>query len=76
MTKKTGSWLALSSLAVTALLWAAPAKAEDPWDACFVEYDDCVSQANGEPVDWIRDYSLQACEANLNACLRNNGYYN
>lgn len=68
MITKTGSWLVVSTLAVAAL-WAAPAEADDPRDACYEEYNVCMERASWEPVDWIRDYSEQQCQGLLNYCL-------
>ena len=68
MTTKIGSLLVIFTLAVTALS-AAPAQAAEDEQACYTEFDSCMERASWEPVDWIRDYSEQACQSMLIMCL-------
>lgn len=67
MATKTGLRFVISTLAVAAL-WAMPAGAEDV-SVCFEEFDTCMDRANSEPVDWIRDYSIQSCYSYRDMCL-------
>ena len=67
MTTKMGSWLVISTLAVAAL-WAAPADADSP-EACYEEYATCAERASWEPVDWIRDYTMDLCNGLYVACM-------
>ncbi len=67
MTKKTGSRLVISTLAVAAL-WVAPAGAEPDYSACYEELAYCIERANQEPEDWIRDYSIQLCQGFFITC--------
>ncbi|WNG19300.1 hypothetical protein [Cystobacter fuscus] len=68
MSKKTGLWLVISTLAGVAL-GAAPAMAEQDQDPCYEELYYCIDQANQEPEDWIRDYSIQLCYSFFNTCM-------
>jgi hypothetical protein len=67
MKTKTGLLLVISTFAVAAL-WTTPAGAEDV-AICYEEYNTCMDRANAEPVDWIRDYKIQDCQAYRDMCL-------
>lgn len=66
-----GSWLAVFTLAVSAL-WAVPAGAEEDsasQESCEAELAACMDWANSEPVDWIRDYKMDWCNSLYETCV-------
>ena len=64
MMTKTGSWLVLSTLAVTAL-WAAPAQA----NTCDENYGYCMDNASSESDRWVQEHLWDSCAREYEICL-------